>query len=71
MAKTCSYLFCDCMFKEGTQKHQGIDNITYLAKKYPNCNFVTTHMEENTRQELKKLKIKNIIVPNDYDIFNI
>ena len=71
MAQTCNYLFCDCMFKEGTKKHQGINDIIYLTSKYPRCTFITTHMEENTRQELKKLKIKNLLVPNDYDIFNI
>ena len=71
MAQICDYLFCDCMFLKGTTKHQGINDINYLLNKYPKCTFVTTHMEESTKKLLKKRKRKNLIVPNDYDIFNI
>lgn len=65
MANECNYLFCDCMFIKGTDKHMGIDNLTYLSEKYPKCKFVVSHMENETREELKKKKIKNIIVPKD------
>ena len=71
MAELCNYLFCDCMFIEGTKKHQGINDIIYLSNKYPSCNFVVSHMEKCTREELKKLKVKNIIVPDDGLILNI
>ena len=71
MASICNYLFCDCMFLEGTSKHMGIDMIKQLSNKYTNCNFVVSHMEENTREELKKLEIKNIIVPTDGLTINI
>ena len=37
----------------------------YLSEKYPKCKFVVSHMENETREELKKKKIKNIIVPKD------
>ncbi len=65
MASVCEYLFCDCMFIKGTSKHMGIDNIKYLSEKYPKCKFVVSHLEDETRQELKKLKIKNVIIPDD------
>ncbi len=65
MAASCDYLFCDCMFLEGTTKHMGIDNLEYLSDKYPNCTYVVSHLEVPTRDKLKKLKIKNIIVPED------
>ena len=39
MSEKCDYLFCDCMFPKGTRKHMGIDNLEYLAAKYPNCTY--------------------------------
>lgn len=71
MSKKCSYLFCDCMFIKGNGKHQGIDNLEYLSKKYPNCTFVVSHLEDDTREKLKNLKIKNIVVPDDGQIINV
>ena len=71
LASKCSYLFCDCMFIKGNNKHMGIDNIVYLTNKYPKCKFVLSHMEDITREELKNNKIKNIIVPNDGDLIEI
>ena len=71
MASICNYLFCDCMFIKGTSKHMGIDMLKGLSKKYPKCKFVTSHMEENTREELKKLNIENVIVPEDGQLINI
>lgn len=65
MAERCNYLFCDCMFEVGTKKHQGIDNITYLATKYPDCAFVVSHMEDATRNSLNSLNLKNVMVPSD------
>ena len=40
LSEKCSYLFCDCMLIRGNGKHQGIGNLEYLSKKYPNCIFV-------------------------------
>lgn len=71
LSSICNYLFCDCMYLKGTVKHQGIDNLEYLANKYPNCNFVVSHMENETREKLKEMKIKNIIIPKDNDIINL
>ena len=71
MSKECNYLFCDCMFIEGTDKHMGIDNLKYLSKKYKNCTYVVSHLENNTREELKKSKYDNIIIPEDGEVINI
>lgn len=65
MSSKCDYLFCDCMFPEGTAKHMGIDNLKYLSEKYPQCTYVVSHMEIPTREKLIELKIENIIVPED------
>ena len=71
MASVCNYLFCDCMFIKGTSKHMGIDMIKELCNKYATCQFVVSHMEDNTRQEIEKLIIKNLIVPKDGLIINL
>ena len=65
MASICNYLFCDCMFKIGNSKHMGINNIKELSNKYSNSIFVVSHLEDETRTELKNEKIKNLIIPND------
>lgn len=65
MTKICKYLFCDCMLINGTDKHQGINDIEYLANKYPNCTFVVSHLNDDTRKVLEEKNISNIIVPND------
>jgi ribonuclease BN (tRNA processing enzyme) len=71
MASTCNYVFCDCMFIEGTTKHMGIDMLKELTDKYKDCIFVVSHLEEETREELNKLKIENVIVPEDGQIIDI
>ena len=71
MAQQCNYLFCDCMFELGTNKHQGINDIKYLANKYANCIFVVSHMENKTRELLNNLNLKNVIVPEDGIIIEI
>lgn len=71
MSSICDYLFCDCMFINGTQKHMGINHIEELSQKYPNCKFIVSHMENDTRELLKEKRIVNVIVPEDGDIINI
>lgn len=71
MASICNYLFCDCMFIEGTTKHMGIDMLKKLSNRHPECKFVVSHMEDKTREQLIKLDIKNIIVPVDGMIIDI
>lgn len=71
LSAKCNYLFCDCMFINGNSKHQGIDNLEYLSKKYPKCTFVVSHLEDETRYKLEKMKIKNVIVPDDAQIIMV
>lgn len=71
MASICKYLFCDCMFIKGTNKHMGIDMLEELLAKYENCTFVVSHLEDTTREELKRLNLKNVIVPEDGEIITI
>ena len=71
LSSKCKYLFCDCMLIKGNGKHQGIDNLEYLSKKYPNCTFVVSHLEDVTREKLNEMNIQNIIVPEDGIIIKI
>lgn len=71
MASICKYLFCDCMFIKGTNKHMGIDMLEELLDKYENCTFVVSHLEDTTRETLKRLNLKNVIVPEDGEIITI
>ena len=71
LSSKCKYLFCDCMLINGNGKHQGIDNLEYLSKKYPNCIFVVSHLEDVTREKLNEMNIQNIIVPEDGKIIKI
>lgn len=71
LASKCDYIFCDCMFIKGNNKHMGLDMLEKVASSYPKCHFVVVHLENITREEIKKRKYKNIIVPNDGDVFNI
>lgn len=71
MASKCNYLFCDCMFIKGTDKHMGIDNLKYLVENHPKCIFVPSHLNNETREELKYLNLKNVIIAEDGMEINI
>ena len=71
MAKMCNYLVCDCTLLNGNEKHMGVNNLRKLANNYPKCRFIASHMLDGTREELKKLKIENVIIPSDGDEFDI
>ncbi len=71
MASKCQHLICDCNDSEIMEKksHISIDDIKKLAIKFPNCIFYTTHMHDITREKLKQLNIKNIVILKDGDEF--
>lgn len=71
MASCCDYLFCDCSVIEGTSNHMGINNIEYLKEKNPNCQFIVGHLADNTREELKRRKDANLIIPEDGQVIEI
>ena len=71
MAQKCCYLFCDCMLLIGNNKHQGINDLEYLSKKYPECIFVVSHLENETKEKLKTKKIKNIKILEDGSVIKI
>lgn len=60
----------DCSNINGNGSHMGIDNMKYLTEKY-NKKLITTHMKDETREELSRLEISNIIIGKDGYQFNI
>lgn len=65
MASVCKYLILDISFIEGTSKHMGIDNLKYLVNTYSNCTFIPSHMSDEVRDTLTKMKLKNVIIVQD------
>lgn len=65
LASISNILICDCSLIKGNNKHMGIDNLIEISTKYPNCTIYASHLSDSSRDELQKLKNKNIIVSND------
>lgn len=68
--KNSKITIADCSRIEGNKSHMGIDNLKYLIEKYDKP-IITTHMKDETREELNNLKIPNIIVEEDGYKFKI
>jgi ribonuclease BN (tRNA processing enzyme) len=64
MARYCDVLVSDASLIRGNSKHMGIDNIIYLCKNY-DTKIVTSHMDDDTRLELNKIKYSNLVVGED------
>lgn len=58
-------VIADCSRIQGDESHMGIDNLKYLIEKY-NKPMFATHMKDDTREKLKRLKLDNIFVEEDW-----
>lgn len=63
--ETSNAAVLDANFMVGNEKHMGLDTIQELTTKYPKVTIIPTHMRDDVRQEMQKLKISNLIVPYD------
>ena len=54
----------DISMIEGTNYHMGIDDIETIRKKYKN-KIIATHLRDDTREELKKKCLKDVIIKED------
>lgn len=64
-------IIADCSRINGDISHMGIDNLKYLTEKYKKQIF-TTHVKDETREELKRLVLPNIFVEEDgFKIYNL
>ncbi len=68
LAKNVDLLVSDMTLEIGNDSHMGIDNILELLEENPNLKIVPTHMFDKTREQLKKLNIKNIMIVEDGDV---
>ena len=62
-------VFCDCDLITGTEKHMGIDDLLSLTKEFPGTRIVASHMRDETREELERLRPERITAASDGDIF--
>lgn len=60
----------DMSFIDSSDKHMGVHDIEELSKRY-NKIIISTHMSESARQYALEHNIKNLIVPNDGEIFDL
>ena len=49
---------------EGTNYHMGINDIETIRKTYKN-KIIATHLRDDTREELKKKCLKDVIIKED------
>ena len=54
----------DISMIKGTKYHMGIDDIETIRKAYEN-KIIATHLRDDTREELQKKSLKNVIIPED------
>ncbi|MDO4809178.1 MAG: MBL fold metallo-hydrolase [Eubacteriales bacterium] len=62
-------VFCDCDLITGTEKHMGIDDLLSLAEEFPDTKIAASHMRDETREELERLRPEWITIASDGDIF--
>lgn len=69
IVSTSDLSFCDCDLITGTEKHMGIDDLLSLAEEFPGTKIIASHMRDETREELKRLRPERITIASDGDIF--
>ena len=64
-------VFCDCDLINGNDKHMGIDDLVSLKKEFPHARIIATHLNDNTRKELLRLRPEGITAASDGTVFRI
>lgn len=70
LCKNSNHIILDSTKLIGDTDHMGIDNIQSLCQKYKNKTIYANHISEHV-QDYKLSKIKNLVVPDDNEIFEI
>ena len=60
----------DMSFPESHPTHMGVTDLENICKKYDK-KFIATHISDEAREYAKKIKIKNLIIPEDGDEFEV
>lgn len=71
LAKNVDLLISDMTLEVGNDSHMGINNILELLEENPNLKIIPTHMFDKTREQAKKLNVKNLMIVEDEDILDI
>lgn len=71
LAKNVDLLISDMTLEIGDDSHMGINNILELLEENPNLKIIPTHMFDKTREQAKKLNIKNLMIVDDGDILEL
>lgn len=64
-------VFCDCDLTAGNEKHMGMDDLTALAKTYPGTGIIASHLRDDTREELRRLRPEGIAIASDGELYSI
>ena len=62
--KNSEIVISDISMIKGTKYHMGIDDIETIRKTYKN-KIIATHLRDDTREELKKKCLKDVIIKED------
>lgn len=71
LAQSVDLLISDMTLEIGNDSHMGINNVLELLSENPNLKIIPTHMFDKTREQAKKLGIKNLIIVEDGHILDI
>lgn len=66
-----NFSILDMSWMESKKAHMGLEDIKRITQTYPNKKIATTHMQDYVREQAKKEKIKNLIIPEDGEILEL
>ncbi len=71
MIKQSDLSVLDMSFVDARKNHMGLEDILNIMEIYPNKKIATTHMKEEAREEAKKKKIENLMIPDDGETIHL
>lgn len=69
--KNSKVIVTDCSFIKGNDYHMVIDDIQKLIQDYPNKELILPHFRDKTKDRLKEMNLKNILLIEDGYSFKI
>ena len=69
IVKTCDVSVLDMSSVKTVPGHMGMEDIIKICEKYPDKKIIATHMHAETREISRELKVKNLIIPSDGDVY--
>lgn len=66
-----NFSILDMSWMESKKAHMGLEDIRKITQTYPDKKIATTHMQDYVREQAKKEKIENLIIPEDGEIIEL